>query len=221
MRRVGVSSTGIVAAALFVIQLLPAPAQADPVLIDFESVPATIPPFPGVGLTTLTLTSGGVTMTITRENNAAFDILDPMGGFPVSFGSRVLSPFRDAGAFLVNLSEPTFLFGLDFGDIGPDVDFVTLEAYTALDQIGLVASQTFPYPGLGFPAVETVAIGGPIPALSLRFFGGSANAPDSVYFDNLRLDTAQVPGPTLLALAGMGAATFAIRYRRRRSVPGA
>ena len=202
-------------ALVLTVTLLPAPAQAAPVLFDLEGEAVT-PPFPDPGLTSLILTSGAMTMTITREGGASFRIQQPFG-FPPEFGNRVLSPFATAGsfAFLANLSQPTYLFGLDFGDIVDDDDFVTLQAFSGPDQTGLLlASETFPYPGKVFPSFESISIGGPIPALSLRFFG-DALVPNTVYFDNIRLETERIPEPTSLVLLAGGLAGVLFRRRPR------
>ena len=66
--------------ALFLtVTLIPAAAQASPVLFDFEAEA------PSEDLTTLTLNSGGVTMTITREGIGTFGVQQPFG-FPPFLG---------------------------------------------------------------------------------------------------------------------------------------
>jgi hypothetical protein len=191
----------------------PAAAQAAPILFDLEGEAA------GVGLTSLPLTSGGVTMTITREGGATFGVLDHLGGFPPEFGDRSLTPFpnTDDGAFLANLSQPTYFFGLDYGDlpIGTDVDSMTIEAYTDPDQVGLITSLTRSF-GEEFPAFDTITIGGPTPARSLRFIGSGSGGFFSLYVDNIRLDTAPpIPEPASLLLLATGVAGCAMRLRRR------
>ena len=100
--------------ALFLtVTLLPAAAQAAPILFDFEGEA------PSSNLPSQTFNSGGVAMTITREGIGTFGVQNVFG-FPPEFGIRVLSPFAGNGgsfAFLANLSQPTYFFGLDFGDI--------------------------------------------------------------------------------------------------------
>jgi hypothetical protein len=199
--------------------LFPAAAQAAPILFDLEAEATTGP------ITTLTLTSGGVTMTITRESSAVFGVFDPFG-FPPQFGDRVISPFAGgtpgSSRFLANLSQPTFFFGLDFGDLGDDDDVVTLEAFSGANQTGaLLVSQTFPYPGKLFPSFESISIGGPNPALSLRFFSTSSGGttgvlgPNTVYFDNFQLSTTPIPEPASLVLLASGLAGVAFRRRRQ------
>ena len=196
---------------LFLLTLVPTAAHAAPIVFDLEDVPAG----PQNSLTSLELTSGGVTMTITQENGATFNVFDPIG-FPPSFGDRVLPLFANAAsaAFLFEFSQPIYLFGLDFGNIGAENDEVTISAYSDLNQVGLLDSETFDYPGLSFPAFETVAIGGPFPAQSVRVFVG--NAPMTIYFDNFVVDTAApVPEPALLLLVASGMAAAGLRRRRQ------
>jgi hypothetical protein len=192
--------------------LLPAAAQAAPILFDFEAEA------PSSNVTSVALSSGGVTMTITREGGGTFGI-QKVFGFPAAFGTQVLSPFMGNGgsfAFLANLSQPTYLFGLDFGDLADDDDLVTLQAFSGPNQTGaLLATETFPYPGKAFPAVESISIAGPLPALSLRFFG-EATVPNTVYFDNFRLETESVPEPASLLLLAGGLVGVAFRRRRKR-----
>jgi len=195
----------------FSLTLLSTAAHAAPIVFNLEDVPAG----PQDSLASLQLTSGGVTLTITRENGGTFNVFDPIG-FPPSFGDRVLPLFASAdnAAFLINFSEPIYLFGLDFGNIGAENDEVTISAYSDLDQAGLIDSEAFDYPGLSFPAFETVAIGGPIPAQSVRVLVG--NAPMTIYFDNFVVDTAApVPEPALLLLVASGMAGVGLRRRRR------
>jgi PEP-CTERM motif len=199
-------------ALVLTIALLPATAQAAPILFDLEGETAV------TGLTTLALSSGGVTMTITREGGATFGVQQPFS-FPPAFGTRVLSPFLGTAgsfAFLVNLSAPTYFFGLDFGDLVDDDDFVTLQAFSGPNQTGtLLETKTFPYPGKLFPSFESISIGGPTPALSLRFFA-AAPVPNTVYFDNFRLSTTPIPEPASLLLLASGLAAVAFRRRRQR-----
>ena len=215
-------------ALILTVTLLPAAAQAAPITFNLENLNATNNTPNGISTLTLT-TPDGITITITRENGDVFDVFQP-GGFPASFGNRVLSPFRGTltNAYLVELSQPTYFFGVDFLDLGTDIDTMTIEAYSQHGQVGLITSQTSP----GYtivPSTATFSIGGPTPALSLRFIGGSTDPVQgppvgggraSTYADNLTFDFAApiqpVPEPASLALLASGLAGAAFRRRRQR-----
>ena len=68
-------------------------AKADTVNFNFDQ----LAPTGGGAFTSLTLTQGGLTMTLTREANGRFDIFnnsnDPIPG---AWGARSLAPFTSA-----------------------------------------------------------------------------------------------------------------------------
>jgi len=124
--------------------------QAGIVTFDFESTPATFisPPDssrPGA-LTSLGLSSSGLTISISRTNSTHFDIVDNNGnqaGKSASFGNRSLDPFFSPGpntGFIVNFSSALSAFQLSFGDYGQDAETLTLNAYSGLNGTGTVQS---------------------------------------------------------------------------------
>lgn len=208
--------------------LTPTMASAATILFDFESTPATFisPPAglrPGA-LSALSLTEGGLTLSLYRENQGRFDIVENAGnqaGKPASFGDRSLDPFFQetvATAFIGNFSEGIFGVSIDFGDYGGDADSFTLEAYSGLDGTGgLLDSISVNYGGNTFPTFMTASLGGPFPARSIRFIGGSAGSfPNSLFYDNITAVT-QAPEPATLWLLGTAAGLVAARRRRRQA----
>ncbi|MDG3006940.1 PEP-CTERM sorting domain-containing protein [Paludisphaera mucosa] len=206
-------------------------AGADTVLFDFESTPATYisPPQgsrPGA-LTSLVLSESGLTLSLSRENGAAFDIVqnsDAQSGKPASFGERSVDPFFAPGTsgFIGNLSSAVSGVSLDFGDYGADADTLTLSAYSGLDGTGtLLATTTVDLGTSGFPTFATASVAG-AQILSFTIMGTSSalGFENSVFLDNFTFTTtAAVPEPSSLALIGIAAsAGLGAWSRKQRAV---
>ena len=215
---------GFTGAAVAGIVFLCAPTMAS-IVFDFENQAQT--GFSAGALTSLQLSSGGLTIEITRPGDPSrFDIYDvnDIGNptLPGSWGVRSISPwFSNAGtAFVVNFDQPVQFVSIDMGDFGQDPDDLILEGFAGPDASGVLLDQAtdqLPGGGVDFTqstlSVETVA-----PSIqSIRVMGGTESfetpfgtfsIPNSVYYDNLFV---VVPEPTSLALFAVAAVAFVRR----------
>jgi hypothetical protein len=195
-------------------------AKADTVSFNFEPLAPSVSGF----LNSLTLTQGGLTMTLTRENNGRFDIFNNGAepNFPQAWGARSLAPFSSANtAFVANFSQALSAVSIEMGDFGQDEDIPLIQAFSGLNGTGTLlgtASSTLAGGTVGFTSVTlSVPVGG---IQSVRFIGGSAGFPNSVLYDNINVTfsplgpTQPVPEPTTMALLGIGLAGMALKKSR-------
>jgi hypothetical protein len=197
-------------------------AQAALITYDFESAATTS----GGALVVLAEAEGGVTMTLTREGGVPFDIADISGfGAPASYGARSLDPFiaeDSATAFIADFSTLISSFTIDAGDFTPsDIDNLLIEAYSGPNATGALLSVFLSPPccviGGGFQGLTGGVAGANI--ASVRFIGGSNIFPNSMYYDNITINTIEqaVPEPASLLLLGSGLVGGVRRWRKRRS----
>src|SRR5882724_9301482 len=124
----------------FAVFALDSTASAGPIAFDFESSAATYvtPPQGGTrpgGLTSLILASGGETMTVTRANGTAFDLVSNTGnqaGKAAAFGGISLDPFFAPGdsGWIFDFSQAISSFSIQLGDYGQDAESETILAWS-------------------------------------------------------------------------------------------
>lgn len=213
--RIGVSL------CLFALCLFAAmPVLADTVTFNFEGLADT---GETGAYTSLSQTVNGVTMTITRVGGNAFDIANLSGTMPSSsgWGSSSLDPFVDTSnsAFIFSFSQPVSSFSVQIGDFGGDFDTESGTAYSGMSGTGTVLgtfSGTFGDGDLltDPPVTDGISVAG---IESVVYIGGSPEFPNSVYYDNIMVNTSSVtpePSSILLLLTGLGSAV-GLRLRRR------
>jgi hypothetical protein len=199
---------------------------------DFESETATA--FPRTGaLTSLSMSQGGFTLTITREGTLApgqFDIVANVGGQagkPASWGLNSLDPFfqvTSPTAFILNFSHAVNSFRVEVGDYGADTDDrLSLAGYSLADLGGvLVDSDSVFYGSTAFPGIVSGTLSGN-GIRSVRMIGGGSGtlAPHSMFYDNLQVDVDirnEIPEPATCAMLGGGLLGFTFLRRRKQKL---
>lgn len=173
------------------------------------------------GLTTSSITNNGLTLTVTRPGSTyGYRDISGFGGSP-SFGSRSLSPFEvnNSSPFVLDFSSLLDGFSIDYGDFGDDPDTVRIIGYTGAGGTGSVVfdiSASLPFTDSSFHSGTLSALDTATPFQSVVVGGGSANFPQSLYYDNVRayLGSA-VPEPSTWAMMLLGFFGVGVTLRRR------
>ncbi|MBL8040610.1 MAG: PEP-CTERM sorting domain-containing protein [Chthonomonas sp.] len=162
-------------------------------------------------------------MRLTRTSGAAWDMAGPdtlgnAGLLPASWGRGCFDPF--ARETVNDYMQAEFLsatygsVSIDFGDFGGDIDNIVLEAWSSVGG-SLLATAT--YNNYNFATVTpltsvTVTVTSNSPIGMVRFRGGDANFPNSMYMDNIV--AGPVPEPATFVALGGGIALLARRKRK-------
>lgn len=196
------------------------PAFADVVTFNFEGIAATNDTG---AFTSLSQTVDGVTMTVTRVGGNAFDIGNLSGLIPAGdgWGTSTLSPFFDASnsAFIFTFSQAVSTFSVQVGDFDADSDTQSGTAFSGANGTGTNLGTFGGTWGAGdissdTPETDSISAAG---IMSVVYIGGSADFPNSLYYDNIMVTTnAATPEPGSILLLLTGAGGFAgLRLRRR------
>ncbi len=167
---------------------------ADVARFNFESLDTTS----GGALSSLTLTSGTVTMTLTRGKGVHFDIYDlSTADGPPSWGMRSLDPNQVGGydpglEFIADFAAPICYFRIEFGDYDQDEDTLVLNAWsgpggtgTLLDSANVIWSgdKTFP------DQIGRGTVSGGTGSIRSVTFVSTGQYNNSVYYDNITVKT--------------------------------
>lgn len=196
-------------------------AASPTALFDLEDQPTSA----ATALTTLTLSQGGESVTITRDGGAAFGITDlsPFSG-TVAFGMRSIIPDQSSNApFVATFSPPAASVSVMFGHFGADNADLNVQAFNTTNADGtpvVVSSDTLTGVDANTFTLESVEADG-VGIRSARFIGG-VNGDNSVFYDNIAVGSAAptaIPLPTAAwsGFATLGALGLAALRRRLRS----
>lgn len=161
---------------------------------NFESLDTTS----GGALDSLTMTSGTVTMTITRGSGAHFDIFDlsPYSG-PPSWGARTLDPFQEGNfnpgrQFIADFANPICVFQIEFGDYDGDDDTFVLNAWSGPGGTGTLLDTYSSFYSINKTLPDDVGRGtvsGGTASIKSVTWDSTGDYYNSLYYDNIVVKT--------------------------------
>lgn len=169
---------------------------------NFESEsPTFIPPSSRRGaLDSFSDTKSGLKITV-GQGRSSFDIVSNVRQqrkIP-SFGQRSLAPFarqKNTTPFTVSFSKKVYSVSVEMGDYGEDNDLLSLQAFSSKDGSGqLVASSTGTLIASGKKfSSRVLTVTSQTPIRLIKMIGGTSSLANSVFYDNLTVDTSPSSG---------------------------
>ena len=207
--------------------------SAAPITFDFEELALG----GSTGVPSVTSTQSGLTLTVTRHDDANMGIQDQNFFVPAltDFGHRTIANFlgpssatSSDAALVLNFSAPISSGSISFGDVGDplprdDDGLVVLTAFSGsngtgsnLGSVSLLYPDTLGFGIQGNDAIRTLTVN--VAGIQSLIISSGGLFPGSLYFDNVVVDTAApVPEPVSMLLLGTGLAGVLARRRTRRS----
>lgn len=200
------------------------PARADLVVFDFEECAATSERFvhPG-GHEFLECSVGMITMFVTRSDLEPFDVIEvTQPAFAPQWGTRALDPWfgwetPTDNWFIASFSLPLTYVRLQFTDFGQDSDTACLMAYSSLFGLGdFIGDATAPWGTASSPGFVTLEYNAPADEsfMSVMFRGYSTVLSNSMYVDNIAVESIIIPEPASASVLGVGLCLLAVRRRK-------
>ncbi len=196
-------------------------SSASAITFDFESLAASYDGAgsrPG-GYTSANQTANGLTLTVTREQGAAFDVYGYGSPDPYA-GRRFLDGFNvpQERAFVLDFSAPLSEFSIFLGQFNASLPRnAALRAYSGAGGTGALLMEstgTIPSASNGFGNFTGIVLsvnGSAIRSVTATMNGAFNNG----FLDNGSATVAPVPEPASLAVLGLGVFSA---FRRRRAL---